>query len=108
MVSTSRSGDVTVGSYATVAPPVIRFTFADRTPSARSSERCTRPLQAAQVIPATGMVHDSVGSAGAVVLMVYSLASAMRVPRTIPIPQANSYVPAGGVKPTDVVSCAGR
>src|SRR5690348_10671141 len=69
MVSTSRSGDVTVGSYATVAPPVIRFTFADRTPSARSSERCTRPLQAAQVIPATGMVHDSVGSAGAVVVM---------------------------------------
>ena len=61
MVSTIRSGETTVGSYATVAAPVMRFTFAVATPGVRSSVRCTRPLHAAQVIPVTGMVQDSVG-----------------------------------------------
>src|SRR6266498_1279621 len=56
MTSTSRSSRVAAGSKATVAWPVIRFTDADLTPGVRSSERCTRPLQAAQVMPATAIV----------------------------------------------------
>src|SRR5690348_11054026 len=35
----------------------MRLTVAAPTPGVRSSERCTRPLQAAQVIPETGMVQ---------------------------------------------------
>jgi hypothetical protein len=38
---------------------VIRLTFAAATPGARSSERCTRALQEAHVIPVTGMVARS-------------------------------------------------
>src|SRR4051795_8930019 len=40
----------------------MRLTFAELTPADRSSERCTRPLHAAQVIPVTGMVHDTAGA----------------------------------------------
>jgi hypothetical protein len=43
----------------------MRLTLADATPGVFSSARCTRPLQAAHVIPVTGMVQDSAGDAGA-------------------------------------------
>jgi hypothetical protein len=36
--------------------------LAELTPSVRSSVRCTRLLHAAQVMPVTGMVHDSRGA----------------------------------------------
>src|SRR5262245_66288239 len=57
MTCTSWSGAIACGSKATVASPVIRFTVAALTPAARSRDRCTLPLQAAQVIPVTGMVQ---------------------------------------------------
>ena len=41
----------------------MRFTLADATPVVCSRARCTRALQAAQVMPVTGMVQDSVGGA---------------------------------------------
>jgi hypothetical protein len=36
----------------------MRFTLAPLTPGVRSSVRCTRALQAAQVMPCTGMVSS--------------------------------------------------
>jgi hypothetical protein len=40
-----------------VAEPVIRLTLAELTPGAFSRVRCTLALQAAQVMPETGMVE---------------------------------------------------
>ena len=59
MACTSASGDVAAGSNSTVAFFSIRFTAAAFTPGCFSSARCTRPEQAAQVIPETGMVTFS-------------------------------------------------
>jgi hypothetical protein len=59
MVSTSRAGLVAIGSYSTVAEPVIRLTFTALTPGVASNLRCTVPLQPAQVMPETGMVQVS-------------------------------------------------
>jgi hypothetical protein len=53
MTSVNSWGEIRAGSYATVAEPVIRFTFAVETPGVFSSDRCIRALQAAQVIPVT-------------------------------------------------------
>src|SRR5512147_2372710 len=63
MAATSASSEETAGSNSTVAELVIRFTLADATPGARSSVRWMRALQAAQVIPVTGMVARSVAVA---------------------------------------------
>jgi hypothetical protein len=51
---------VASGSKSTVADPVIRFTLAELTPGVRSRVRWTLALQAAQVMPVTGMVAESV------------------------------------------------
>jgi len=51
--------------------------------------RCTRPLHAAQVIPVTGIVQDSLGDVS-VSDIGYPCFSAMMVPRTMPMPHANS------------------
>ena len=55
--------------------------------------RCTRPLQAAQVMPVTGMVQDSGRCGVSVCVMAGRSCSAMIVPRTMPMPQVNSWVP---------------
>jgi hypothetical protein len=89
MLSTSCAGVVTAGSYATVAAPVIRLTLADDTPPVCSSVRCTRPLQAAHVMPVTGMVQDS--EDGDRVSGIPQIpGSATMVPRTMLMPQVNS------------------
>src|SRR5882724_824678 len=62
ITSTRRSGRMAPGSNATVASPVIRLTEAELTPGVRSSERCTRPLQAAQVMPVTGIVQTALAA----------------------------------------------
>ena len=87
----------------TVAEPVMRLTFAPLTPAVVSSERCTLPLHAAQLIPDTGMVHWPAGARSR--SSCFDHQPAMDHPHA-----AGEFVAPGlvGVKSTGVVWWAGR